>query len=146
METNSQNNPTNNKPSMLFLVILVLAIGALVFGIVSLTKSKESQVSQALKQPAKTLPKEQTVSLTKEGFSPQSVTVNVGDAVRWFNNSGGDATVNSDDYPTNKLYKELNLGVFKSGATLVLILNKPGTYTYHDHFHPTRKGTIIVKG
>ena len=41
------------------------------------------------------------VIITPSGFEPQTVNVAAGDAVQWINESGGDASVNSDPYPTN---------------------------------------------
>jgi len=91
------------------------------------------------------LPKEDSVILTKNGFSPNTINIDVNTAVRWINNSGEDASVNSDDYPTNRLYPELNLGRFKDGQTMVHIFTKPGTYTYHNHLKPEQTGKVIVK-
>lgn len=91
------------------------------------------------------LPKEVAVTLTRDGFKPQTVTLAVGGAVRWSNQSGSNnASVNSDDYPTNRLFPELNLGKFSAGSTLVHIFTHAGTYTYHNQFSHTQTGTIIV--
>lgn len=90
--------------------------------------------------------KEQTVRLTNAGFAPNEVTIKEGEAVRWINETDEEhASVNSDDYPTNQKYPELNLGEFQKGSTLVHIFTKKGTYTYHNYFHPTHKGTVIVQ-
>src|SRR6266516_4406192 len=62
------------------------------------------------------LPKEVTITLDKNGFSPKDVTIKTGTAVRWKNISGKEQTVNSDNYPTNQLHKELNFGFFTSGS------------------------------
>lgn len=91
-----------------------------------------------------TLPNEKFVTLDSHGFSPQSITVKVGEAVRWKNSTAKDASVNSDDHPTNRLYPELNLGMFTNGHSLVHIFTKPGTYTYHNYIQPDNRGTVIV--
>ncbi|MGN6481099.1 cupredoxin domain-containing protein [Luteibacter sp.] len=83
--------------------------------------------------------------LTKDGFSPKSVTIAKGSAVRWVNQTDGQATVNSDNYPTNQLYRQLNLGLFQPGSTLVLIFGDKGTFGYHDQLHPDFKGTVNVR-
>ena len=90
------------------------------------------------------LPKEVTVTLTKDGFSPATVTIKTGSAVRWKNTSGDKQTVNSDNYPTNQMHRELNFGVFNDGATVVYIFKKPGTYGYHNQFHKEQTGKIIA--
>lgn len=91
-----------------------------------------------------TLPKEVTISLDKNGFSPDALTVKVGTAVRWKNVSGNKQTVNSDNYPTNQLHKELNFGIVNSGSSVVYIFKASGSYSYHNQFHPEQKGTVIV--
>jgi len=90
------------------------------------------------------LPKEVTITLTKNGFTPSQVTINIGSAVRWKNKSGAQETVNSDNYPTNQLHKELNFGVFSNNSSVVYTFTKPGTYGYHNQLHPSQHGKIIV--
>jgi plastocyanin len=90
------------------------------------------------------LAKEVTVTLDKNGFTPNKVTIKKGTAVRWKNVSGKEQTVNSDNYPTNQLHKELNFGTFNNNSTVMYIFTKPGTYGYHNQFHPEQKGTITV--
>lgn len=110
-------------------------------------------VWKALKSPQKPhsaarmstmLPKEVTVTLDTTGFSPKEVTIKSGTAVRWKNATSKQQTVNSDDYPTNQLHKELNFGVFANGSSVVYIFKTLGTYGYHNQFHPEQKGEIIV--
>lgn len=90
------------------------------------------------------IPKEVAVTLDKNGFRPQELTVKVGTAVRWKNESGKRQTVNSDDYPTNQLHKELNFGIFEDGSSVVYIFEKPGKYGYHNQLKPEQKGAITV--
>ncbi len=91
------------------------------------------------------LAKEVTVTLDKNGFTPNKVTIKKGAAVRWKNVSSNEQTVNSDNYPTNQLHKELNFGVFNNSSTVMYIFTKSGTYGYHNQFHPEQKGIVIVK-
>lgn len=86
----------------------------------------------------------QEIVLSNTGFTPKTVSVKKGTRVIWMNNSGGAATVNSDDHPTHTKFPFLNLGEFGPGSNLQVILDKPGTYTYHNHLQPTMTGTIIV--
>lgn len=92
------------------------------------------------------MPKEVTITLTDQGFTPSEVTIRKGMAVRWINNSTLDkASVNSDDYPTNRLYPELNLGQFNRGSSLVHVFKNNAHYTYHNQFNPKQIGTITVE-
>lgn len=87
-----------------------------------------------------------TVTLTADdGFSPSTLTIKAGTKVTWVNNSGEDATINSNPHPTHTDYPPLNLGAFSNGQSLSLTFDKPGTYGYHNHFNPSQKGTIIVQ-
>jgi plastocyanin len=105
----------------------------------SAMKESVSAAPSAMKQ------NEANVSLTADGFVPAKVTIKKGEKVIWTNNSGDTATVNSDPHPTHTNYPPLNLGSFQDGEKHELIFDKPGTYGYHDHFHPSKKGTVVVE-
>lgn len=92
------------------------------------------------------LPQINVVSLTKNGFTPSKIQIHKGTAVRWTNDTGTDnASVNSDDYPLNQRWPELNLGKFDKGSAVAHIFTAAGTYTYHNQFNPKQKGTIVVE-
>ena len=128
-----------NSLTILFVLLVLLA------GFFLLQNNKTAkQTTQTTKHAP--LPKEVTITLDKNGFSPKEVTINVGSAVRWKNVSGDKQTVNSDDYPTNQLHKELNFGIFNNGSTVVYIFTKPGIYGFHNQYHYEQQGKVIVKG
>ena len=85
------------------------------------------------------------IQLDKGGFTPKEVTIKPGTLVRWENISGASQTVNSNDYPTNQLHKELNFGIFNSRSSFMFVFSQTGSYGYHNQFHPDQQGTIIVK-
>ncbi len=85
-----------------------------------------------------------TITLNVTGFVPQVLTIHRGQTVTWVNNSGQQATVNSDPHPTHTAYPPLNLGEFNDGDSLSLRFPKTGRYGYHNHFDATQTGTIIV--
>jgi plastocyanin len=125
-----------------FLVIALLII------IISFVFLKHNQ--QINQQPKisttqkRQLPKEVTITLDKNGFSPKKVKIKLGEAVRWKNESGKEQTVNSDTYPTNQLHKELNLGIFDNDSSVVYTFPKLGSYGYHNQFHPEQRGTVSL--
>lgn len=129
---------------MLFLGILIV-LGLLIFGGVFYFLSKGAGDTSQVSDPTTQLPKEAEVQVTTSGFVPSEVKIAAGSAVRWVNKANQTVTVNSDDHPTHRKFKELNLGEFAKDSTVVHIFTNPGTYTYHDHLHPTRKGTVIVQ-
>jgi plastocyanin len=85
------------------------------------------------------------VIITASGFEPQTVNVEAGDAVQWINESGGDASVNSDPYPTNQYWIFLNLGQLPNGdGSALAAICSPGTYTYHNEVNPSQTGSIVA--
>lgn len=141
----NQQAVNKNIPYLLILFLAIILIAAGVFYLNS-RQGRSVSLKRSVVPTNANLPKEVTVRLTNTGFVPEKVTIKAGGAVRWTNESGDDnATVNSADHPTHQLHKELNLGTFSKGSTLVHIFEKPGTYAYHDHFHPARTGTITVE-
>ena len=124
-------------------VIALVIIGCFLAWKTIKTTHQNSSTKSSVAQRAP-LPIEVTVTLSKTGFSPSTVTIAVGSAVRWKNESGSQETVNSDNYPTNQLHKELNFGVFANGSSVVYTFTKPGTYRYHNQFHHEQEGKVIV--
>lgn len=131
-------------PAVLFVVLLLLTVGSVFVFLFTHQKHQPTAVNGRVSGGP--LPRESMVVLSDSGFRPQTLTISKGTSVRWYNQSGSDnASVNSDNYPTNRLYPELNLGKFAKGQTLAHIFTTPGTYTYHNQYQPSDKGTIIVK-
>lgn len=123
----------------IFLAIVIVGVGLWIG-----KGNKEKTPVKTTTHKIAPLPKEVMITLDKDGFSPKEVTIHMGDAVRWKNESGDKQTVNSDEYPTNQLHRELNFGVFANDSSVVYTFKQTGTYGYHNQFHPEQKGTIIV--
>jgi hypothetical protein len=51
---------------------------------------------------------------------------------------------NSDNYPTNQLYKALYLGIFANGSSVTYTFKTIGVNGYHIQFNHTQGGKIIV--
>ncbi|MFL5917456.1 MAG: cupredoxin domain-containing protein [Gaiellaceae bacterium] len=88
-------------------------------------------------QPASTVTK--TVKITATAFSPTSVTIPSGSAIKWSNT----------DTKTHQVVS--NTGAFASpiiapGRTYTHTFNTAGTYRYHDGLHPSLTGRVIVTG
>ena len=143
---------------MLIAVVAVIVVGAVGFFLISGNKTSVPSVSETQTSTTPTeameaspsasdamMTEEQTVSLTADGFSPATLTIEAGAKVTWINKSGGAATVNSGPHPTHTNYSPLNLGTFRDGETLSLAFDKAGTYGYHNHLNPSQKGTIVVE-
>lgn len=85
------------------------------------------------------------VTVTANGFEPQTLKIKVGTKVTWENKSGTTVTVNSDPHPIHNFWPFLNLGSFADGSSVSATFDKVGVYTYHNHLNPSEKGTVIVE-
>ncbi len=137
---------------VVFTLLFIVGIFVLSFvrkpktGSVSTQTSSIPQATQQKAVPTIIIPtSSSTITLTSNGFEPQTITIKPKTQVVWTNKSGNDASVNSADHPTHQLYSPLNLGLFSNGTSVSLNFNTPGTYRYHDHLHPQKTGTIVVE-
>lgn len=85
------------------------------------------------------------VKITANGFSPQNLTIYVGDSVSWMNGDTVDHIINSAVHPTHQVHPSLNLGVIKPGDKKSLTFPTAGTYKYHDHLNPSLTGSVTVQ-
>jgi plastocyanin len=86
-----------------------------------------------------------SVSVDDTGFSPATLSINVGDTVIWVNidenfthTATSDLQVSDPDYWLTEL--------FFTGASGTNTFSNPGTFTYRDDVDPNNTGTIIVTG
>ena len=90
-----------------------------------------------------------TVTVTSSGVSPASLTIRVGDAVRFVNKSGEEVWPASDPHPTHTLCPgfDARRGL-KNGEEYTLTFPLARTCTYHSHLDPSNsslQGTITVQ-
>lgn len=81
----------------------------------------------------------QTVQITKNGFTPQTVTVNTGDTVTWHDADTADHQVVADDgsFASPVLHADQSYShTFANAATV----------KYHDAYARTHTGAVTVKG
>lgn len=103
-----------------------------------------------------------TVTYTDSGFSPETVTVNVGDTVEFVNESSGDMWVGADEHPTHTEYDGTSTrehcvdgaatgGSFDqcsrsgNGTSWSYTFTKAGTFNYHNHAASSAGGTVVVE-
>ena len=137
---------------VLGLVTVILVIGAAILLLTNNTNIKNmtdqnttEQKSQITQTAESIVNNTQNIKLTVVGFDPKIVSIVSGTRVLWVNQSGVQATINSDPYPNNNLWSFLNLGIFENGQSMSVSFTKPGTYTYHNQLKPEQSGTVIVK-
>ncbi|OGY91474.1 MAG: hypothetical protein A3B31_00565 [Candidatus Komeilibacteria bacterium RIFCSPLOWO2_01_FULL_53_11] len=100
-----------------------------------------------------------TVAYTNQGFSPTSVTVPLGTAVTFINQSSGNMWVASAAHPTHTVYSGTSLNqhcpdttnstfdecvAVTSGNSYSFTFNKVGDWKYHNHANASQTGTVIV--
>lgn len=107
------------------------------------------------------LPKTFIVAYTSVGgFSPTTTIISRGDTVTFTDGSGSTTAmwVASGDHPTHKLYDGTSLAEHcganatttsfdqcQAGASYSFSFSKPGTFSFHNHLSPAKKGTIVVQ-
>lgn len=89
------------------------------------------------------------ISATGSAFSPQNVTINVGDTVVWTNNSTESVYVAPNSHPVHRDYRGIwdddGSGEIDPGESYSHRFTVAGTYQYHDHPQPSTNGTITVQ-
>ncbi len=131
-------------PLMILIVIIIAVVIAGIIFIRTNVITRQAQEQKTNTQSTSTVTKH-TITILNNGFNPQKIEIKKGDTVIWINDSGEDATVNSDPYPVNNLHRFLNLGGFPDGSSVQAVFNEVGNFTYHNHFKPEQKGTVVVE-
>ena len=135
-------------------LMAIVASSALVIAGCNLYKSQPTGGSQNQQQEQSTggtASAQETVTITFNGssFEPKEVTVKTGGKITWKNDSQETIQVASDIHPTHSLNKELTNGQFVTelapGASAGVTVTKTGSWGYHDHLNPGRRGKVIVK-
>jgi plastocyanin len=78
-----------------------------------------------------------TVQITRQGFTPSSTTVTVGDSITWRNADTASHQVVAND-------GSFASPVLKSGETYTFTFTKSGKTTYHDSYATSKRGTVTV--
>lgn len=105
--------------------------------------SLESPLTPAVKPP---VPLAQ-ITVTAQGFVPQTILIKKGSSVNWTNRDNKPHQIASDPHPTHSLLPALGKGkLLPAGSSFTLTFDKAGTFSYHDEENPLKfKGVVIVK-
>jgi len=101
----------------------------------------------------------QVVTITYDGtnFTPASVTIKKGDAVKFVNSTTGAMWIASDPHPTHQGYSGTTASQHcpdtagtafdecSAGASYTFTFQKIGSWGYHNHANHNARGTIIVQ-
>lgn len=80
-----------------------------------------------------------TVNMRNFQFAPATVTIKVGDTVRWLNNE--DAVPHT---ATSEAYPGFTTPVIRAGETASVTFEKAGAYPYFCIIHPAMRGVVLV--
>ena len=78
-----------------------------------------------------------SVQITRQGFTPSSSTLNIGDSITWRNADATSHQVVAND-------GSFASPVLKAGETYTFTFSKATKVTYHDAFSTSKKGTVTV--
>lgn len=86
------------------------------------------------------------VSMTDKAFAPSTTSVLVGSAVTFVNDGAAPHQPQSDPYPAADKYPDMNAkDAVAPSDSFTVVMDKVGTFTYHDKLNPTITGTIEVR-
>jgi plastocyanin len=100
------------------------------------------------------------ITYTSAGYSPNSLAIKVGETVTWENRSSQNMWTASAMHPTHSAYAGTTLSAhcpdgghlafdackgYGPGESWSFAFEKVGTWSYHDHLHPTIFGKIVVE-
>ncbi|MEK7192146.1 MAG: hypothetical protein AAB646_01360 [Patescibacteria group bacterium] len=121
----------------IIIAALVLAVAALA---VLLTAGKTKAPEPIVKSGAIV-----TILYQNNAFNPAIVQMKAGDTVEFFNNHIAPIRIHSGPHPIHTSYPELASGSLEPGESYQFTADRAGIIGYHNHFHPSAAGEIIVK-
>ena len=100
-----------------------------------------------------------TVRYQNGQFTPQTITVQSGDVVKFINQGDGEMWIGSDEHPTHTQYAGTTVSEHcqdgdetsrafdqcSVGETYTFTFEKTGEWNYHNHVNASAGGTIIVE-
>jgi plastocyanin len=131
-----------NKTSKIVIAVMGLVIAGLLFFVFFKNSAAPGEVpNNGNTAPGKTV----DVAISAEGFSPATINVEQGDIVRWTNNDTRPRWPASDPHPSHTVYGGFDpeKGI-EPGKTWEFRFDKLGSWEYHDHLAPAKRGQVIV--
>ncbi|MBP7741442.1 MAG: cupredoxin domain-containing protein [Candidatus Pacebacteria bacterium] len=87
-----------------------------------------------------------TVTLTKDGFVPNEISLKKGESITFKNTTGNLFWPASNLHPSHLLYSEFDpQEPIQPTDTWTFVFEKTGEWKFHDHLSPYFTGTITVK-
>lgn len=129
----------------IFIVVMVFVVLVIaIFTYVNTTKKRQAEPSPAQPQTTTattTVAAQGLVSITSNGFIPQTLSIRKGDQVKWTNTDQLPHRIISDSLASLNSGKPLN-----TNDSFIFTFEQSGTFTYHDGENPEKfQGTILVQ-
>ena len=86
---------------------------------------------------------ENTVIYRDSGFTPSSLSIQVGTTVKFINQSSKPMWVASDPHPVHTGYSAFDQ--LSDGEEYSFTFSEAGSYRYHNHLFPTDAGVVSVE-
>lgn len=128
------------------IIVAVVLLGVIGWFIFMRDKSDSKQSSTNTTQSEDSAAAGQSViTYTDEGFNPATLTVAAGTTVTITNESSEELDLSSDKHPVHTDNPELNQNTLTPGDSETFKVTKTGTWGYHNHLNPDKKGKIVVQ-
>ena len=137
----TQRNEAKQRRRFTALIATILVVGAAI--IVTLLVSGRTPSNVVVSAPEA---KVAVIEVTKDGFSPATLTIEKGSVVEWRSTDGTTThIVEANPYPSHTSVPDLVSGQLGSGATYRYKFADAGSFGFHDKLNPTLNGTIVVQ-
>lgn len=132
---------------MKFVLVAVLVLAGIGAVFLLRNPNNDTQTSNPVASPnVESSVEGETVEITPDGFSPETITVSKGTTVTFVNKDADPHRVASDDHPIHDDLPGFDSDMpLRTNETYSFTFEKIGTFTYHDHLnHLDYKGTVVV--
>lgn len=136
------------KAAIAILVVVIIVAVALMLNKKDDTKTSTNTSSNTTTSNTKsdTTSAEVAMTITYDGngFSESASSIKAGQAVKVVNNSTKSLDFDSDPHPVHTDNTELNAGDIEPGQSKTFVIDKTGTWGYHNHLDASQHGSIMV--
>ena len=127
----------NSKKKVGLIIAVVFVLAVFIAGVIALLNRKDDA-------PVSTT-NEVRVSITEDGFSPATISINAGATVVWSNDTAEPHKVGANPYPDASSLPDLKSEEIAPGDSYSYTFRASGTYGYADYTKPTVSGSVQVK-
>ena len=135
------------KNRFLIIILLIVVLSAVFYALYSKNEKGIADDYKTVRSFDKSLivPSDVVVIRKSDGFYPPEITIKKGTRVVWVNKSGRPFWPASDLHPTHELYSEFDpKEPILDGQAWAFTFERAGTWSYHDHLRPNKRGVIKV--